>query len=386
VSSASISPAGRGEPIVCAPARFSDETRQSTSLADVRRRRTAPRAQRRAGRALLQRRQVARAADQDASGDSIDAVLCALQAAWGWTRRRRNFGIPEDAEPLEGWIVGAGGISRGQNLSHNLAMVPAQSGSDSRRLAPVLAALLCLIAAAPAWAQLRFGFEPASRFGGPEHEMVLSMRGEIGEGDADRLKAFVSREAGAYLRHGSRAVFAIDGGDVLEAMEIGRFLREALIEVWLPDTGSTRCVSACFLMFAAAAARDARPGTVGIHRPYFSAQAIARASPGVVRERYDEIYRAVRAYLDELFVPKSLSERMLSIESSDTYWLDGEDLEQLGRRQAWFADFIFAHCGDVDGECVQQLMRRHRQALLDRLPDGGRVTQSQAGEPVPDAR
>jgi hypothetical protein len=47
-----------------------------------------------------------RACLDDASGDSLDAVLCALQAAWGWQRRARNFGLPAQFDPLEGWIVG----------------------------------------------------------------------------------------------------------------------------------------------------------------------------------------------------------------------------------------------------------------------------------------
>ena len=47
-----------------------------------------------------------RACLDDASGDSLDAVLCALQAAWGWQRRSHNFGLPVQLDPLEGWIVG----------------------------------------------------------------------------------------------------------------------------------------------------------------------------------------------------------------------------------------------------------------------------------------
>ena len=43
----------------------------------------------------------------DASGDSLDAALCAVQAAWGWRRRRRNFGLPDRIESCEGWIVSA---------------------------------------------------------------------------------------------------------------------------------------------------------------------------------------------------------------------------------------------------------------------------------------
>lgn len=39
------------------------------------------------------------------SGDFLDAVACAVQAAWAWSRREEGFGIPADADPLEGWIV-----------------------------------------------------------------------------------------------------------------------------------------------------------------------------------------------------------------------------------------------------------------------------------------
>lgn len=44
---------------------------------------------------------------EDASGDSLDAVICAVQAAWGWRRRRRNFGLPARVAACEGWIVSA---------------------------------------------------------------------------------------------------------------------------------------------------------------------------------------------------------------------------------------------------------------------------------------
>ena len=44
----------------------------------------------------------------DGSGDLLDAVICAAQAAWGWKRRSANFGLPLDAPAGEGWIVTAG--------------------------------------------------------------------------------------------------------------------------------------------------------------------------------------------------------------------------------------------------------------------------------------
>lgn len=42
----------------------------------------------------------------DGSGDLLDAVLCALLAAWGWQRRDDQYGLPPH-DALEGWIVGA---------------------------------------------------------------------------------------------------------------------------------------------------------------------------------------------------------------------------------------------------------------------------------------
>ena len=49
----------------------------------------------------------------DPSGDQLDAVLCAVQAAWAYTRRDCNYGIPADADPIEGWIVDPGLLETG---------------------------------------------------------------------------------------------------------------------------------------------------------------------------------------------------------------------------------------------------------------------------------
>ncbi len=46
----------------------------------------------------------------DASGDTLDAVLCLVQAAWAQQRHVQGdplYGLPADMDPLEGWIVGA---------------------------------------------------------------------------------------------------------------------------------------------------------------------------------------------------------------------------------------------------------------------------------------
>jgi hypothetical protein len=46
----------------------------------------------------------------DATGDSLDAVLCMLQAAWADQQHSQGdglYGLPAAMDPLEGWIVNA---------------------------------------------------------------------------------------------------------------------------------------------------------------------------------------------------------------------------------------------------------------------------------------
>lgn len=43
----------------------------------------------------------------DAKGDSLDAVLCLMQAAWAQERGAPLYGLPAHTDPLEGWIVTA---------------------------------------------------------------------------------------------------------------------------------------------------------------------------------------------------------------------------------------------------------------------------------------
>lgn len=46
----------------------------------------------------------------DASGDALDAVLCLVQAAWGWHQHQQGaprYGLPLAMDSLEGWILSA---------------------------------------------------------------------------------------------------------------------------------------------------------------------------------------------------------------------------------------------------------------------------------------
>ncbi len=37
--------------------------------------------------------------------DALDSLLCAIQAAWAYTKRDENYGVPPECDPDEGWIL-----------------------------------------------------------------------------------------------------------------------------------------------------------------------------------------------------------------------------------------------------------------------------------------
>ncbi|MFT6791683.1 MAG: hypothetical protein ACJA04_000893 [Cellvibrionaceae bacterium] len=41
----------------------------------------------------------------DPGADHLDALLCAIQAAWAYRQKDNNYGIPASADPMEGWIA-----------------------------------------------------------------------------------------------------------------------------------------------------------------------------------------------------------------------------------------------------------------------------------------
>ena len=50
---------------------------------------------------------LAERAIDDGSGDTLDAIACALLAGFGAARADANWGLPATIDPVEGWIVGA---------------------------------------------------------------------------------------------------------------------------------------------------------------------------------------------------------------------------------------------------------------------------------------
>lgn len=60
---------------------------------------------------------------EDPSGDRLDALLCAVQAAWAWRERANGFGAPSTVDTLEGWISDPT-VARGTNSVTDEILMP----------------------------------------------------------------------------------------------------------------------------------------------------------------------------------------------------------------------------------------------------------------------
>jgi hypothetical protein len=42
---------------------------------------------------------------RDPAADALDSLLCAVEAAWSYTKKDEDYGVPPECDPDEGWIV-----------------------------------------------------------------------------------------------------------------------------------------------------------------------------------------------------------------------------------------------------------------------------------------
>ena len=209
------------------------------------------------------------------------------------------------------------------------------------------------------------------------------LSGQIFKGDYEKVATLLAANQ-PFLN-----VFALDspGGDVDEALKIGRLLRRDLIETWAPipfpiggalvvpgvvagdeklvslcSGPGCNCASACALIWFGGVARV---GTVGLHRPSTGDPVFRQLSPSSASSGYRREVEDIVGYLDEMEVPKSIVESMVNTSSDDLRWV-GAVNEGLDRPYS-IAEWEDATCGRqrVDNafervSCVSRLLSVHR--------------------------
>lgn len=176
------------------------------------------------------------------------------------------------------------------------------------------------------------------------HRIII--RGQIVRGDYEKLINVVKK-------HGSipENIFLNSrGGDVIEAMKIGRFARRALLVtgvIRLKDDcqSGCYCYSACMFIYLACAGR--KPDfdvSYGIHRPHFDKSYFSGLSAREAELKYNDLEKSVRKYLEEMNVPQLFIDRIFSIPSDSLKVLDVEQLIAISGDSPAYREWIIAKC------------------------------------------
>ena len=189
---------------------------------------------------------------------------------------------------------------------------------------------------------------------------VLFLDGEIEKEDFQKIINVV-------IAHGNiPSVMGItsSGGDLIEAMEIGRFIRKNHMPIVLIQP----CDSACTFIVFAATKRKA--GKLGLHRPYYDPSYFSKLSSEDARKEYEKLDKETRKYLIEMNVPTIIIDKIMSIPSSDVEYLPIETYNKLaGENPPAYNEWLASRCGTFSDR--ERLDFKHTSALMliEEYPD-----------------
>lgn len=162
------------------------------------------------------------------------------------------------------------------------------------------------------------------------------------------------------------------GGDVREALKIGRLVRKLLLDTTVPaltrqekpkklicwiQTGRVEarefkrgdeciCASACFFIYVAGIYR--RGNYVAVHRPYVNKTDTADISLKSYVKKYQGVKKEIRDYLSDMGVSDKWYEILISTPSHDARFLTEEETSEfLIKRPAEIEEWVFSKCSKL---------------------------------------
>jgi hypothetical protein len=185
----------------------------------------------------------------------------------------------------------------------------------------------------------------------------VTLEGQIEPGDYEKLRDFLVAERGYRPYHSAHCseiyedgcpeqiYLASPGGDVAEAMKIGRLIRTLGwttkapsstarqyeikdYQIQFPDT-NFMCASACFFIFVGGVYREElfTYPTLGIHRPYLSTEHLKELSGGQALAAATLTRATVEKYLKEMDVPTKYVDKMFSVPKDKILWISDDDVD-----------------------------------------------------------
>src|SRR5688572_16896778 len=196
-----------------------------------------------------------------------------------------------------------------------------------RCLERAFAALMLIVALAPpaSAADVRLAQSTA---GAPLGGVVIE--GSIAPGDFVKFAALVLATEGANV-----VWLASPGGNLSEALRIGRLIRQLALEVRAPidrarplvhlqDADNNTCASACFFLYVAGVSRQG--SVLGIHKPALPADEYFTVGLDGAVAAHQRIEEATVAFLDLMGAPARYAPLMLTTSSATMVWLPPDDI------------------------------------------------------------
>lgn len=206
---------------------------------------------------------------------------------------------------------------------------------------------------------------------------TIFVKGVIKKGDKDKLEK-LSRQV---VKGGNEVIISLNscGGDMQEALEIGAFIKKLNARTEVegiisknPNEEKTKCLSACFIIFASGSIRDHRGDNIlfdksgqeiiketpviGIHRPYFEKKIYSDLSPEEARKKYEKLEKDLREYLKSISIPGEIIDKMFSNSSDEVAYLTkSEYKEKIGYRQPFFEEWLISKCGSLSKSEINDL-------------------------------
>jgi hypothetical protein len=162
----------------------------------------------------------------------------------------------------------------------------------------------------------------------------LKIEGEIVKGDADKLLELLRLSGPRF----GRIFLNSKGGDVEEAMKIGRIFRRLRLPAEVPtyypglkpicgpklsDESNCVCASACFLIFGGAVYRGGN--LLALHRPFFTRKAASQMSDVQHEGGQKGAMAMTTIYLEEMEVPSYFTNIMMSRNSQEAYIVTADE-------------------------------------------------------------
>ena len=259
---------------------------------------------------------------------------------------------------------------------------------------------------------------------------IVDISGPIEKGDLLKIKkasAALIRSLDEYTDKGLQFHLNTAGGDIEEAMRIGRFARDLLVKIdsygkiiiaskkdheyffkdadkpWAhrdyvilsPDASLSekhivRNYSAGVLIFYGAVIRahrdnsDQRLGfyrkksipVIGLHRPYYGKAAFSKLSPHQAEQAYRTLEKNVRNYLAEMGAPQQLIDRMFNRASTDIDLVPDDEFRKFYKsEESFLEEWLIARCGAsghenvLSGTALKDFMVMQRDQMRSRMAD-----------------